>query len=477
MGGVKLIVGNAVLLHDTFFAAGVWDGEADKGDLLHASFVCCTGAVFKENEMIFVTPIHMQDTIFSIQTDSDLYFSNSSAFCLAASYSKLDVDYYNYEYDFCSSLFGYGKDVPGTPLAGGREMRFYRCAHIKVTADAQVTVERKYSGLRFKNYQDYERQFHQAMERLVQNATSKLRPVPYGQISTVSKGYDAPACCVLAKHVGCDEVLTFNRPKKYLPDLGTKIAQTLDYHFIYELDADIYKRSENYVEAGAFCSGESGTMISHGALSEYISDKLLYMGIRGDSIWNRNSKNVNNDFDFSASANFVDVDISFNEYGLEFNSVLIMPPLFGADNWKSIHELALLEDMLPYTLHNDYDRPIPRRMAEEAGVKREEFGQYKRGAGFSYHYDTLSTMKTKMSPKSYASLLSFSKQLKRKKWNQLKFNMAFYYHTFPVYLNYILSRLHIGLRIKKKENHFSSPLSSLLILWGMNKQMEKYKLQ
>lgn len=338
----------------------------------------------------------MQDTIFSIQTESDLYFSNSSAFCLAASNSQLDVNYFNYEYDFCSSLFGYGKDVPFTPLANGRRMYFYRCMHVRVGLGGRISVERKFSGLQFKSYQDYEMQLQQALARIVENASSSLRPVTYGQISTISKGYDAPACSVMAKRVGCNEVLTFNHPKKYLPDLGTEIAQTLGYQSIYELDADTYKYSENYVEAGAFCSGEPGTMISHGALSDYISNKLVYMGIRGDSIWDNHCGNVNNDFDFSKNASFVDVDISFNEYGLEYNSILIMPPLFGADNWTSIRQITVQEDMLPYCLNNSYDRSIPRRMVEEAGVNRQDFGQLKRGAAFSYHYDTLSTINTSL---------------------------------------------------------------------------------
>ncbi|MDE5832358.1 MAG: hypothetical protein K2H64_05150 [Desulfovibrio sp.] len=33
--------------------------------------------------------------------------------------------------------------------------------------------------------------------------------------------------------------------------------------------------------------------------------------------------------------------------------------------------------MLPWTLGNAYDRPVPRRLAEEAGVPRELFGMRK----------------------------------------------------------------------------------------------------
>ena len=36
--------------------------------------------------------------------------------------------------------------------------------------------------------------------------------------------------------------------------------------------------------------------------------------------------------------------------------------------------------MEPWRVHTNYDRPIPRRIAEEAGVPRELFGNKKRAA-------------------------------------------------------------------------------------------------
>lgn len=36
--------------------------------------------------------------------------------------------------------------------------------------------------------------------------------------------------------------------------------------------------------------------------------------------------------------------------------------------------------MAPWTLNTDYDRPISRRILDEAGVLRKDFGQIKRGS-------------------------------------------------------------------------------------------------
>jgi hypothetical protein len=53
--------------------------------------------------------------------------------------------------------------------------------------------------------------------------------------------------------------------------------------------------------------------------------------------------------------------------------------------------------MKKWQLNNNYDRPIPRRIIEEAGVPRELFGLNKHGAGFIYKYDWLKIIKTRMS--------------------------------------------------------------------------------
>lgn len=45
---------------------------------------------------------------------------------------------------------------------------------------------------------------------------------------------------------------------------------------------------------------------------------------------------------------------------------------------KSIARISLSDEMSPWRLGTTYDRPIPRRIVEEAGVEREAFGQHKK---------------------------------------------------------------------------------------------------
>jgi hypothetical protein len=51
----------------------------------------------------------------------------------------------------------------------------------------------------------------------------------------------------------------------------------------------------------------------------------------------------------------------------------------GAIHGPAIHAIGLSQEMKPYSLGVSYDKPLPRRIAEEIGVPRHLFGQKKKG--------------------------------------------------------------------------------------------------
>jgi hypothetical protein len=53
-------------------------------------------------------------------------------------------------------------------------------------------------------------------------------------------------------------------------------------------------------------------------------------------------------------------------------------PFIHGRNMADITAISSSSEMSPWSLHQDYDRPIPRRIAESAGVPRTLFGQRKR---------------------------------------------------------------------------------------------------
>lgn len=475
---VEVIHGASVECLDTFFVAGVWDGDFSDGNFSETSFSSCTGGVLKKTNggVIFSTPNHPQEMLFSFREEEKLYISNSAAFILARTGNELDVDYYNYEKDFCSCLLGVEHVHRSTPLKGGQELYIHLCCNLIIDSSLIQKEERKRTNMSFKNYDDYYSSLIKILQKISLNAQDEHRKTKYGSISTISKGYDATAASVLAQKMGCDTVLTFNRPRQYESDCGTDIARIIGYKHIVEGDADLYKHNKQKLEAEATATGDVGSMTVFTAYEDLYKNKLVWMGCRGDSVWEKEHGNVNDHYDFSEGNTLAQASISYKENFLKNNAVMIMPPLIGADRWSEIAQISKSEEMRGFSMGNDYDRPIPRRIVETEGVAREAFGQKKKGAGISYHFDTLGRLKHKMSSHSYESLLEFRSRLRRKRFPFLMHTLRFYASEMPVYINYLLNRFGAKFFLNVRDTGtYSSPISTLLILWGMDEMIKRYK--
>ena len=68
----------------------------------------------------------------------------------------------------------------------------------------------------------------------------------------------------------------------------------------------------------------------------------------------------------------------FSEFRLVVGFIQLPFPYLGARQMQDILEITESSEMDPWRLGNGYDRPISRRIAEEAGVPRQLFGQSNR---------------------------------------------------------------------------------------------------
>ena len=407
-----------------------------------------------------------------------MYIANSFPFLLAATGNSLDKHYSHYEEDLCAGIMGVKKAAKTTPLANGVVLRFHRGCIVDIDSQLNVQETLRHSNLDFQDYRAYEEEVSGVLTRIQSNATDPARCHPYGMISTISRGYDAVATSALAAEIGCKTAITFNAPDKYKPDCGTSIAKVLGYTDIYEVDANRYLNNAQLLEAEACSTGDTGTSIVFTAYEELYRGKLLFMGTRGDSLWGKNHPNVNDDQEFIYGNYLQQSSSAFTENILRNNTIMINVPMIGCDRWTQIDKISSSNEMLPWSTGNGYDRPIPRRIAEDKGVGRKEFGQQKAGAGMSYHFDTLKRMRNKMSPVSYDSLLRYKRSLKRNRLKVAAYSIRYYLHEVPIYLNYICYRLHLPLRFSTRGcGLMSSPISSLLILWGMDVMVQRYKRQ
>lgn len=244
------------------------------------------------------------------------------------------------------------------------------------------------------------------MQHFAQNAKSPKRRLSYELVTTISKGYDAPCCAAIAKAAECDTAVTFNETGKYIGDSGVEVAERLGYSKVIERVAMAYKKRDDYIEAYYVCTGELGSAISFSAFDEDFRNKAVLAGIRGDLIWGIESKDRNNNFRFTNILS----QLGYSESRLWVGYIHVPMPLFGASAWESIYNIFISDEMKPWSLENDYDRPIPRRIVEESGVPRQLFGVDKHGAGFNYHFDWLKRIENKMSEASAKDFEAYVKK-------------------------------------------------------------------
>lgn len=290
-------------------------------------------------------------------------------------------------------------------------MRIHRLANVFVTKELDISEARRNAPCpRPETFSEYRDDMVEILSKLSENATHLMRCHHYEMVTSLSKGYDG--CCVsaLAYDAGCRIALTFNRPGKYIADSGRSVAEAIGYTNIIEGDGEEYKSNSSFWEAEAACVGDVGSIVPLNAFDSYTKDRIFLLGIRGDHIWNLHDADVNRDFDFTLPEFCMGVN---PEYSFGNNTITISVPFILASSWPEIHQISTSEEMKPWVIGNDYDRPIPRRVLEEKGVGRDEFGHKKTGVGFSFRLEpTMGRIADKMSPTSFDDFNKFRRNLK-----------------------------------------------------------------
>ena len=110
------------------------------------------------------------------------------------------------------------------------------------------------------------------------------------------------------------------------------------------------------------------------APDEMLAGRLVLTGFHGDKIWDRHEE---------AKPDLVRGDssgASLGEFRLRVGFLHIPVPMLAFRAHARIKSIGGKADMIPFRTYTKYDRPVPRRIAEEAGVPGHLFGQKKAAA-------------------------------------------------------------------------------------------------
>jgi hypothetical protein len=377
--------GSWVETRDDCFFEGAWDGPLEAYRFDEAIMLAGSGARVVNGAILFASPGPMCERLYSLSVANELYVSNSFAFLLTQAGQQLDINYPNYFFDF---LYHHqcGIRVTKKPIRiqGGRYAYLHDYCNILVKPDLTITRIEKNPGDPPRDYSDYVAFLEGSIKSICENAMHPARKQTYRPLTTISQGYDSPAVSVLAARAGCREAVTFRKSVSddgYVDDCGTTIAgylglQTTEYERLDFNKLSGLPTAEFYLNPFAMTEALA-------VMEDQFVGSLLITGNWGDNVWSTDKQSGWSllqmpHMDYLAPAT------TMVDFRLRVGFVLLAPATCGALHCPAIRRITQSREMMPWSVGGDYDRPIARRIIEEAGVPRELFARHKmKGAPWS----------------------------------------------------------------------------------------------
>jgi hypothetical protein len=473
-----------------FFIEGVWDGEFTEGAFDRSACVFGSGAVVHDDTLVFVPSASTTDYLYwwSSADTSAVLVANSLPLLLACRGDELDPavqDYDAINNSIKAGIDGYAASVP-TVHGGVKRLMHWNL----LVSPGGVRQRDKPRPPGFESFEDYFTYLDQACAGLAANAKDAHRRRPMAIFSTQSRGYDSTAAnAVMAPH-GIDLVLTVSQGK------GRGFFADEDQHLQVNDDgSDIchfFKLPCVAIERRALETESSKEYLFYACLHEtgdfnflQIDDHVrqptvLMTGCLGE-LWYGAAYYA--EHSGAVNSHLVRGDLGnhgLTEIRLQAGYVQLAFPYIGARNRADIFRITESQAMAPWRLHNNYDRPIPRRLAEQTGLPRAAFGQLKMASlleypapvtpvnralrqeylGFLVKQGLLSPLKVRLLPLV-------------RRWNAIVWTTSPQRHAWNYYFQRLISRL-LG-------RDFSFPLvwthlNGRIFCFCVNKRVRDYQL-
>ena len=372
--------GPYVEVRETWCAEAVWCGAFAEGEIDRASVIVGTGLRATAEGIVFVSSSDMLNRLFHQVSRDFIAVSNSLPALLAVTNSRL-VTHFDYHQAMSSLIKGESDYLRMLPTTTSQVHVTY-LNNLLLTDDGlqeRAKIDRTPDFESFADYRDF---LYATARALGANAADKDRSWPVETLASVSSGYDSTASAVLAREANARQAVTVTKGRRSvgnlidLKDSGYPVARALGLDCL-----ELKRHRKNYpLEDTAWAGdGNVGDLI----LSMFDTPEplcLLFTGFNGDHVWSLTDKRgpLLRRIDTSGSR--------FSECRLHMGVFNCAPPYWG---WRHIHQIQDLSgspEMAPWRLGRDYDRPIPRRLLEEAGVDRNAFGMKKRVSSFNRMY-------------------------------------------------------------------------------------------
>jgi hypothetical protein len=366
---VHLYHGPFVETNDTWACEAVWVGDFQDADFDTTDLVFGTGVRCREDKVVFVSSGTMMDRLWHCRCHGQIYVSNSLPSLLAISGVSLREDYQSYPSDINTQRLGlnkYCRKIPGDLC--DLHITYFR--NLIFDGKALTETNKRDTSPEFICYGDYREFLTETARRIGLNLASSDRVHKVVPLTSVSQGYDSSAAAVIARESGCTRAVTITNASSLFPrsDSGKSIAESLEMTCHEFRHTPVLYRDEETIWAVA--GSPAGLNLTVMDYPEPLS--LFFTGYRGDTTWCRQlMAKVDRNEPFS-SAEIAGLGLC--EFRLVRGFFHCVVPFWGSLKVNQLQAISNSQEMAPWSIGGTYDRLIPRRILEEAGVSRTAFG-------------------------------------------------------------------------------------------------------
>jgi hypothetical protein len=368
----------------TFFE-GVWDGPVAKVGFRQSDNFFGTGCSFRKY-LVFTPPRHCFDAIYAATSHGMTYVTNSLALLIQTALPSISDDTLRDLAErmktHCNEATALGVDLSSSLATSQDGWSFYRIMYHNFGLSEEGTPIRVFHHEQppATTFEEYRSNLESVTKALTENATSKHRKFPLSVVSTISNGYDSTACTAIAKKAGCTVAHTISGDVRGRSDSGEEIGAQLGVevrthaHILKTSDESLalHLDEDSMAYAAEFLATDGlGDDVVFASFGTDIENCLVFEGSFGDGIWAKRRRTL------AGLPTGLPTAKSKNEFHLRNATNFVPMPVIGAKFAEGIRAVLRQPDMAPFVLGTRYDRPLPRRIVEEAGGQRESFGQRK----------------------------------------------------------------------------------------------------
>jgi hypothetical protein len=398
---VRVLHGARVETRPDWFGEIVWAGDFADASFDQTDIVSGSGGRRRNGKLVFVSSGTIVDRLHITQAGDRYFVSNSLPCVLSVANTSLDPTYSNYYKDLRSIDFGLNHYQRKFKCSKGH-VEFVYFDNLVWNGSGLAHHQKVFTKTKFADFDEYHAFLVGMMHSMAENIGSPQRQHRYEMLTTVSSGYDSATVAAITKTGGCERALTIAHSRSGDSDSGAEIGRYLgmDTHIA---DRDAWRESE-LAEIPFIAGGPGGGgSVYFKSAENQLPGTVLFTGLGGGLMWGEPARRQNGEY---APIGFSDA--SLTEYRLSVGFIHCAPPLWGMRAPADLFSISASDEMIPWRVSGNYNRPIARRIVEAAGVPREAFGMTKKAAAFMLHQPFSS--QESLSPSSEQDFYSWLRQ-------------------------------------------------------------------